>query len=128
METSKIKVENKEITNYQVVYSINQKIIYEYLLSIGLSTNELNITDINLISYLVCLSTNEQSSYKIIDDEKYFFVMNNFIKTNLIFLKIGNRQIGNIIEKLEKINLIKRVIQNENERLIKVNDFLLYGF
>lgn len=127
METDTIE---KQFLNYQFVYSINQKVIYEYLLSVKLSTTVLNYTDINLISYLVCLTVNDTSVYKIFDNEKYYFVNNNFLRDNLIFFnaggkKIGDRQIGNIICKLEKLGLVKRNKESKYERYLKVNDFLV---
>ena len=127
METETIQ---KPILNYQFVYSINQKVIYEYLLSIKLTATVLNYTDVNLISYLVCLTNNDTSTYKIFENEKYYFVNNNFLRDNLIFFnagkkRIGDRQIGNIICKLEKLGMIKRNKESKYERYLKVNDFLI---
>lgn len=123
----------KPILNYQFVYSINQKAIYEYLLSIKLTATVLNYTDINLISYLVCLTNNDTSTFKIFDNEKYYFVNNNFLRDNLIFLnagkkRLGDRQIGNIICKLEKFGMIKRNKESKYERYLKVNDFLIINW
>ena len=127
METETIE---KPILNYQFVYSINQKAIYEYLLSVNLSATVLNYNDINLISYLVCLTNNDKSTSKIFDGEKYYFVQNNFLRDNLIFFnvgkkRIGDRQIGNIISKLEKLGIIKRNKDSKYERYLKVNCFLI---
>jgi hypothetical protein len=119
-----VEENQKSVKNYQFVYSINQKIIYEYLLNKGLRTNELNIIDINIISYLVCLTTKGTSKSKIIDNEKYFYVADNFIRSNLIFLNVGKKQAGNYIRKIEKLGIIKREVINENERFVKVNDFI----
>jgi DNA-binding Lrp family transcriptional regulator len=123
-----VEENQKSVKNYQFVYSINQKIIYEYLLNKGLRTNELNIIDINIISYLVCLTTKGTSKSKIIDNEKYFYVADNFIRSNLIFLNVGKKQAGNYIRKIEKLGIIKREVINENERFVKVNDFILNGW
>lgn len=120
----------KPIINYQFVYSINQKAIYEFLLSAKLPATVLNYTDVNLISYLVCLTNNDTSTYKIFENEKYYLVNNSFLKDNLIFLNSGkkrlsDRQIGNLIHKLEKLGMIKRNRESYYERYIKVNDFLV---
>lgn len=119
------KIDNYEVKNFQFVFSINQKIILEYLLNLKLTSKELNYIDVCFISFLVKISQSNLCNSMILENEKYYFVMNNFILKNLIFINIGSKQIGNIISKLEKLGIIKRHIENNNSRYLKVNDFIL---
>ena len=111
--------------NFQFVFSVNQKILFEYLLSKGLTEKELNQSDILFISFLVKTSTNTFVKFKTIENEKYFFINNEFILNNLIFLNVKDRQIGIMIKKLVKLGIIKRQIENKNTRYLKVDDFIL---
>lgn len=122
MEAKKI---DESITNFQYVFNLNQKAINDYLLSKNLGNNELNYIDLVIISYLVYLTIMENTKFKIIEDEKYFFVNNNFLKKNLIFLNVGDRQIRNILLKLEKLEIIKRTGDKADQRYLKVNKFLI---
>jgi hypothetical protein len=125
---NEIKIDNNELKNFQFVFSINQKIILEYLLSMGLTTKEINQNEICLISFIVNVSRLNYCKSIIIDNEQYFFIMNNFIINNMIFFRIGSRQIGNMINKLERLGMLKRHIENKNCRYLKVNDFILNGW
>ncbi|GGD28877.1 hypothetical protein [Flavobacterium orientale] len=125
---NEIKIDNNEVKNFQFVFSINQKIILEYLLNIGLTTKEINQNEICLISFIVNVSRLNYCKSIFIDNEQYFFIMNNFIINNLIFFRIGSRQIGNMINKLERLGMLKRHIENKNCRYLKVNDFILNGW
>lgn len=124
------KTIEKPIINFQFVFSINQKAIYDYLISIDLTENELNYTDVVLVSYFVYLTNANQTKNKIIENEKYYFVQNSFLKTNLIFLTAGkktisDRQINNRLGKLESLGMILRNQESKGERYLKVNSFLI---
>lgn len=122
---NKFNPSKNEVFNFQYVISINQKVIIEFLESRGYSKKDLNIIDVYFLSFLVNVSKNDLYKSTYFENQKYFLIMNNLIIKNLIFLNIGSRQIGNIINKLENLDLLKRYVENKTLRYLKVNDEIL---
>ena len=117
--------QDKQNESYQFGFYINFKTLKDYLEVKGLTVGSLNFTDINFASYFVNLALTNTSKTKIIEGETYYYVMNNFIKKNLVFVSFGDRQIGNILKKLEDLQIIKRVCETRTERYIKVNSWIV---
>lgn len=80
-----------------------------------------------VISYLVYLTNMEGTKFIVIENEKFFYVSSSFLKKNLIFLNVDIRAIRIILSKLEKLEIIKRDIDNskKDQRYLKVNSFLI---
>lgn len=114
-------------SNYLFGSFTNYKAIDEYLLTKNLSRNELKPIHVMVISYLVYLTNMEGTKFIVIENEKFFYVSSSFLKKNLIFLNVDIRAIRIILSKLEKLEIIKRDIENskKDQRYLKVNSFLI---
>lgn len=120
--------ENNDPKFFQYLFSVNQKVILEYLQSIGKNQSEMTLSEICFLSFIVKISMSKFCKSKVFENERYILIMNDYIVNNLLFINTGSRQIGNMINKLESFGILKRRIEDKNKRYLKVNDFILNGW
>lgn len=115
------------IKNFQFVFVINQKAIYEHLLNNNLDQTKIKPNEIYLISYLICFVRSNIAITQMVKGKKFYLVQDRFLRQNLIFLTGCSKTIGNMLNKLKTLKMI--TVENETtskqERYLAVNDYLL---
>lgn len=99
----------------------NVKAVIDFLEKKGKKESDLNAYDVWLLSYLISLFTKENTLEKrIIEGRKFVFISDSLIQDNLKFSP-GERQLKNVVRKLENFGFISRHIENKKKRFLSID-------
>ena len=87
----------------------------------------LNLKELLLLDYILQFVNSGNMRSKRVEGKYYFKLTYKKIMEDLPILKIKERQIRNMITKLEEMNIVKRLAELKNEMHLNVDFDALFG-
>lgn len=115
----------EKLENYWYNLYVNQRALIEFEFENGIDHNYFDYNDCAIIGYIIFMLKSDIKgfSYQYFEGKKYILMTNNLILNQLPKLK--KTMLNKRLEKLEKKNIIYRIVENENYRFLSVNTELL---
>jgi hypothetical protein len=118
-------MKNSKNNNFKYGLYHNYKAIYDYHKENEIDDKYLKSNHCYLLTFLVDqFIKNKNGIQRVINGERYILMNTNYILDNCIYLKIGKRQLKNLIKELDDYGIIKRYLDT-NERYINLNKQLI---
>lgn len=115
----------EKLENYWFNLYINQRALIEFEFENTIDRNYFDYNDCAIIGYIIFMLKSDIKgfNYQYFEGKKYILMTNNLILSQLPKLK--KTMLNKRLEKLEKKNIISRIVENENYRFLSVNTELL---
>lgn len=115
----------EKLEKYWFNLYINQRALIEFEFENTIDRNCFDYNDYAIIGYIIFMLKSDIKgfNYQYFEGKKYILMTNNLILSQLPKLK--KTMLNKRLEKLEKKNIIYRIVENENYRFLSVNTELL---
>ena len=115
----------EKLENYWYNLYINQRALIEFEFENTINHNYFDYNDCAIIGYIIFMLKSDivGFNYQYFEGKKYILMTNNLILNQLPKLK--KTMLNKRLEKLEKKNIIYRVVENDSYRFLSINTELL---